>query len=186
MGLAQPEQLRAPRLLIPVSARDHIAGRLDAPLTLVEYGDYECPYCARAYVTVKHVQHQLAGRLRFVFRNFPLNTVHPNAEAAAEVAEAAANQGTFWEMHDMLFRRQDALEPTDLLGYAESLGLDAHRILSELRARLHEARIREDFVSGAQSGVNGTPTFFVNDMRHDDSWDAQTLIAALLRRRRAG
>jgi protein-disulfide isomerase len=170
---------RSPRLVLPVGARDHAQGPEAAPVTLVEYGDYECPHCGRAYPIVKAVQERLGKRLRFVFRNFPLREAHPHAEAAAESAEAAAGQGKFWEMHDVLFENQGALAGTDLLAYAEGLGLDAKRIARDLEAGTHAPRVREDFVSGVRSGVNGTPTFFINGARFDGSWDEDGLAAAI-------
>jgi protein-disulfide isomerase len=154
----------------PVSANDHIAGPDDAPVTLVEYGDYECPYCGMASPIVKRAQQDLGNRLRFVFRNFPLAESHPHARLAAQAAEAAGAQEKFWEMHDMLFEHQDALEAEDLVGYAKSLGLDVQQFTRELEAGTYEKRVRDDFRSGVRSGVNGTPTFFVNGSRYDGSW----------------
>jgi protein-disulfide isomerase len=169
-------------LTLPVSdERDHIQGSADAPVTLLEYGDYECPYCGAAYPIVKQVQERLGNKLRFVFRNFPITTSHPHAEQAAEAAEAAAVQGRFWEMHDYLYEHQRQLEPEDLRGDATELGLDVARFEDELARHVHAARVREDFMSGVRSGVNGTPTFYINGMRHDDSYDAETLLAALER-----
>jgi protein-disulfide isomerase len=168
-----------PQLKPPVSDRDHAQGPADAKVTLVEYGDYECPHCGRAHPIVKTVQKRLGSRLRFVFRNFPLSNVHPHAEAAAEAAEAAGAQGQFWEMHDVIFENQDALETDDLLRYAEDLGLDVERFASELDREVYADRVREDFRSGVRSGVNGTPTFFINGARFDGSWDAAGLLAAL-------
>ena len=167
------------RLTLPVGDRDHAQGPADAPVTLVEYGDYECPHCGRAYPIVKDVQRRLGSTLRFVFRNFPLAESHPHAEHAAEAAESAAAHGRFWEMHDMLFERQQALDDPHLLRYAAAVGLDAAVAGKELRAHTYKARVREDFVSGVRSGVNGTPTFFINGVRFDDSWDADTLTHAL-------
>ena len=165
---------------VPVSDdRDHIDGPADAPVTLVEYGDYECPYCGAAFPIVKRIQRQMAGRLRFVFRNFPITTSHPHAEAAAEAAEAAAAQGRFWEMHDRLYGNQHNLTGPDLRLYAESLGIDLERFDEELDQHIHFDRIREDFMSGVRSGVNGTPTFFINGMRHDASYDYETLLETL-------
>jgi protein-disulfide isomerase len=169
-------------LTMPVDdARDHIQGPAEAPVTLVEYGDYECPYCGAAYPIVKEVQARMGERLRFVFRNFPITTSHPHAEQAAEAAEAAAAQGRFWEMHDVLYENQRHLEDDDLRGYAEQLGLDAERLAGELAEHVHAPRVREDFMSGVRSGVNGTPTFFINGVRHDDSYELETLLAALER-----
>lgn len=167
------------RLTMPVGTRDHAEGRPDAPVTLVEYGDYECPHCGRAYPIVKDVQSRLGSKLRFVFRNFPLSESHPHAEHAAEAAEGAAAQGRFWEMHDTLFEHQRALDDSHLVDYAAKLGIDAGTIGEELRAHTRKGRVREDFMSGVRSGVNGTPTFFINGLRFDDSWDAETLTDAL-------
>ena len=172
--------MSAGKLTPPVSERDHIDGPDDAPITLVEYGDYECPHCGRAYPIIKTVQQSLGRELRFVYRNFPLTEAHPHAVHAAEVAESAAVEGKFWEMHDIIFEHQDALEDEDLVGYAEQLALDAVRIEGELEAGTHAARVRADFRSGVRSGVNGTPTFFVNGQRYDGSWsDPQTFIRGL-------
>jgi protein-disulfide isomerase len=161
--------------------RDHLQGPADAPVTLVEYGDYECPYCGAAYPIVKQLQAQLGDRLRFVFRNFPITTSHPHAEQAAEAAEAAAAQGRFWEMHDHLYEHQRHLEDGDLRGYAAELGLDVDRFERDLAQHVLAERVREDFMSGVRSGVNGTPTFYINGVRHDDSFDADTLLAAIER-----
>ena len=164
----------------PVSARDHIAGPDDAPVTLVEYGDYECPYCGMASPIVKAAQRDLGGQLRFVFRNFPLAEAHPHARMGAQAAEAAAAQGRFWEMHDTLFEHQDALEAQDLVGYAKSIGLDVQQFTRELKAGTYEKTVRDDFRSGVRSGVNGTPTFFVNGARYDGSWaNREKFIGAL-------
>jgi len=168
-------------LAVPVGSDDHAQGSASAPVTLVEYGDFECPHCRRAYPIVKQVQSRLGPRLRFVFRNFPLTQLHEHAEHAAEVAEAGAAQGKFWEMHNRLFERQFALEDEHLIAYAAELGLDAARVARELAAHTYKAAVREDFMSGVRSGVNGTPTFFVNGERHDDAWDEDTLTAALER-----
>jgi protein-disulfide isomerase len=162
-----------------VGKRDHIQGPTDAAVTLVEYGDYECPHCGRAYPIVKAILRQMGPRLRFVYRNFPLRESHPHAEQAAEAAEAAAAQGKFWEMHDRLFERQFALEGEHLIEYAGDLGLDVARFRKELGSGVYAPRVREDFRSGVTSGVNGTPTFFINGVRHDDSWDLEPLLAAL-------
>lgn len=165
----------------PVSERDHIAGPDDAPVTLVEYGDYECPYCGMAHPVVKRAQRELGKQLRFVFRNFPLGEAHPHAQIAAQAAEAAGAQGRFWEMHDLIFEHQDALEVEDLLGYAASLGLDTAQIARELEAGTYVKRVREDFRSGVKSGVNGTPSFFVNGVRYDGSWANEKAFIGALR-----
>jgi protein-disulfide isomerase len=161
--------------------RDHIQGPADAAVTLVEYGDYECPYCGAAYPIVKQLQARMGDRLRFVFRNFPITTSHPHAEQAAEAAEAGAAQGRFWEMHDLLYENQTQLRDQDLHGYAEQLGIDVERFDKDLAEHVHAPRVREDFMSGVRSGVNGTPSFYVNGARHDDSYDLDTLLAALER-----
>jgi protein-disulfide isomerase len=168
------------KLSPPVSERDHTIGPATAPVTLVEYGDYECPHCGHAYPIVKNVQRKLGKRLRFVFRNFPLAEAHPHARHAAEAAEAAAEQGKFWEMHDALFENQLALEDDQLVATARRLGLDAERVAEALESGTYTQRVRDDFRSGVRSGVNGTPTFFVNGRRYDGPWaDERTFIGAL-------
>ena len=169
-------------LTLPVTAdRDHIQGPADAPVTLVEYGDFECPYCGAAYPIIKEVQGRLGERLRFVFRHFPITTSHPHAEQAAEAAEAAATQGRFWPMHDLLYEHQRRLRDQDLRAYAEQLGLNLERFDQELAEHVHAGRVHEDFLSGVRSGVNGTPTFYINGARHDDSYELPTLLTALER-----
>jgi protein-disulfide isomerase len=170
---------RGATLTPPVGERDHIQGSADAPVTLVEYGDFECPYCAAAYLIVKKVQEALGEDLRFVFRHFPLTQIHPHAEGAAEASEAAGAQGQFWEMHDVLYENQRALDPMHLPGYAEEVGLDTQRFVRELEARTYQPRVREDFMSGVRSGVNGTPAFFINGIRYDGPWDLAPLLEAL-------
>jgi protein-disulfide isomerase len=168
------------RLAVPVNEeRDHISEPRVAPVTLVEYGDYECPFCGQAYYVVKDLERRAGNLMRFVFRNFPLTTIHPHAERAAEAAEAAGAQGRFWEMHDCLYENQQALEDEDLMRYAGMVGLDIPRFLSEMREGRYLNRIREDFLSGVRSGVNGTPTFFINGARHDGPWDLATLMTAI-------
>ena len=169
-------------LVLPVTEdRDHIQGPAGAPATLVEYGDYECPYCGAAYPIIKEVQARMGDRLRFVFRNFPITTSHPHSGQAAEAAEAASDQRRFWEMHDVLYENQEHLLDPDLHRYAEQLGLDVERFDKELAEHVHAERVHEDFLSGVRSGVNGTPTFYVNGARHDDSYDLETLLGALER-----
>src|SRR5262249_2263541 len=152
----------SPHLSLPVGARDHAQGPADAPITLVEYGDYECPYCRRAYSIVKQLQQRLGERLRFVFRNFPLAQIHLHAQQAAEAAEVAGDQGKFWEMHDTLFENQRALGDSHLRAYAEAIGLDGAQFARKLETHTAAGRVRADFLSGVHSGVNGTPTFFIN------------------------
>jgi|GEM_PF-59295 len=161
-------------------AVDHIRGPADAPLTLVEYGDFECPFCGRATGAVDEVLERLGGRVRYVFRHLPLPDVHPHAELAAEAAEAAAEQGAFWAMHDRLFAHPDALEPNDLVDHAAALGLDVERFARSLGAGDHAARVRKDVASAEASGAEGTPTFFVNGRRLLGRYDADALMAALL------
>ena len=167
------------QLTTKVSDRDHAEGAADAPVTLVEYGDYECPHCGRAYPIVKEIQERLGNQLRFVFRNFPLAELHPHAQHAAEAAEAAAAQGHFWEMHDALFEHQRALDDAHLVQYARAVGLDERRFTDALTSHEFTARVRRDFIGGVRSGVNGTPTFFINGVRYDDSWDVATLVSAV-------
>jgi protein-disulfide isomerase len=169
-------------LTLPVSEdRDHIQGPAEAAVTLVEYGDYECPYCGAAYPIIKEVQERMGEGLRFVFRNFPITTSHPHAELAAEAAEAAAAQDRFWEMHDLLYENQQRLGEEDLHAYADQLGLELEPFDQELAEHVHAERVHEDFMSGVRSGVNGTPTFYINGLRHDDPYDLETLLAALER-----
>ncbi len=163
----------------PVGPHDHMQGPPDAPVTIVEYGDYECPFCGEAYPVVKALQERLGDQMCFVFRNFPLTEAHPHAEDAAEAAEAAGAQGKFWPMHDLLYENQDALEPEDLVQYARALHLDLPRFVKEMSDHLYAPRVREDFRSGVRSGVNGTPTFFINGMRHDGGYDMASLLAAI-------
>jgi len=163
----------------PVGPQDHVQGNPDAPIELVEYGDFECPFCGQAYYSVKTVQAALGDDLRFVFRNFPLAQAHPHALAAAQAAEAAGLQGRFWEMHDVLFEHQDMLDEANLLRFAAALGLDMERFARDFASPEVAAKIRADFLSGARSGVNGTPTFFVNGERYDGSWAPQDFVAAL-------
>ena len=167
-------------LAVPVSQeRDHAQGPPDAAVTLVQYGDYECPYSGRAYPIIKEVQARMGDSLRFVYRNFPITPAHPHAQQAAEAAEAAATQDRFWEMHDLLFENQRHLRDEALRAYAEELGLDVELFDKELAGHVHAPRVHDDFLSGVQSGVNGTPTFYVNGVRHDDSYEADTLLATL-------
>ena len=171
-----------PTLTNPVSdERDHIQGAPGAPLTLVEYGDYECPYCGAAYPIIKEIQARMGDRLRFVFRNFPITTSHPHSQQAAEAAEAGSAQGKFWEMHDILYENQEHLRQQDLLVYGERLGLQVDRLTTDLAEHVHLERVREDFMSGVHSGVNGTPTFFINGGRYEGPSDTEALLAALER-----
>jgi Na+/H+ antiporter NhaA len=155
--------------------RDHVRGPGDALVTFVEYGDFECPYCGQAENVIRELLGDFENELRYVWRHLPLNDVHMSAQLAAEASEAAAAQGHFWEMHDVLLSHQGELRPDDLVAYAEQLGLDAERIADELRRRVHAPRISEDVASADESGVSGTPTFFINGRRHYGAYDAETL-----------
>jgi protein-disulfide isomerase len=162
-------------LAAPVDVeRDHIRGSEESPVTLVEYGDFECPYCGRAEPVIRELLSDF-GELRYVWRHLPLNDVHPHAQLAAEAAEAAGAQGQFWEMHDLLLARQSELEVKDLLRHAEELGLDPERFREDLRRRRGASRIAEDVESADRSGVSGTPTFFINGRRHYGAYDIATL-----------
>ncbi|MEY2538488.1 MAG: hypothetical protein QOG67_2228 [Verrucomicrobiota bacterium] len=167
-------------LAMPVSKRDHIRGPIQAPATLLEYGDYECPFCAQARFIVEAIQGALGKQMRFVFRNFPLAAMHPHAEHAAEAGEAAGGQGKFWEMHDALFENQTALEDEDLARYAAMLELNVPRFIKQLLEGRYAPRVREDFQSGVRSGVNGTPSFFINGVRYDGPRDLEPMTEALL------
>ena len=173
------QEPRGPHLTLPVGERDHVQGPTTAAVTLVEYGDYECPYCGAAYPIVKEIQRRLGDAVRFVFRNFPLAEMHPHAQHAAEAAEAAGAQEQFWPMHDALYEHQRALDDAHLRRQAAALGLDEGRFDRDLSGHAYAGRVREDVLSGARSGVNGTPTFFINGRRHDGSYDLETLLAAL-------
>ena len=171
---------QAARLVQPVSAeRDHLRGPDAALVTLVEYGDYECPHCRAANPVIDEVIGAMKSDVRFVYRHFPLTQTHPHGMEAAQAAELAGSHGLFWEMHDMLFSHQDALGTPDLVRHAAQLGLDAASFARALATHSHAARVREDFVSGVRSGVNGTPTFFVDGLRYDGPRDFQSLMAAL-------
>jgi protein-disulfide isomerase len=167
------------KLTQPVSARDHSKGPADAPVTLVEYGDYQCPYCRAAYPVVKRLQKKLGKKLRFVFRNFPVTQAHPYALIAAETAEAAALQGKFWEMHDLLFEKQSSLTPDVIPRWAEKIGLDVNKFGNNIKQGVVAKRIKEDRQSGIRSGVNGTPTFYINGKRYDGPSDYDSLLEAL-------
>ena len=166
-------------LQVPVSTDDHIQGDQHAPATLVEYGDYECPYCGQAYPVVKAVQKHFGKRLRFVFRNFPLTQIHPNAESAAETAEFAGAHGRFWEMHDGLYENQETLSVPLYLSLANALGLSEKLLSESLESGAFRSKVRSDFMGGLKSGVNGTPTFFINGKRHDAAFDFDDLVAAI-------
>ena len=166
------------RLAIPVSSQDHVQGQAQAAVTLVEYGDYECPYCGEAYPILKAVQRAMGDQLRFVFRNFPLAEMHPHAVRAAEFAEAASGLGKFWQAHDMLYENQAALRDEDLYAYGLRLGLDTDVVAEGLDGRF-DRKIQEDFAGGIRSGVNGTPSLFINGFRYDGERDVDSLVSAL-------
>lgn len=167
------------RLAVPVGERDHVLGPLAAPVTLVEFGDYQCRHCGQAYHIQNALERRMAKRLRIVYRHFPLSVSHPRAEVTAEAAEAAGAQGKFWQMHALMFENQGQLDDAALLRYAGQLDLDVARFRRELGERVHADRVREDFMLGIRSGVNGTPTFFINGVRHDGHQDFATLLQAL-------
>ena len=166
-------------LQVPVTSADHIQGDPHAHVTLVEYGDYECPACGLAYPIVKAVQKHFGKRLRFVFRNFPLTQIHPQAESAAETAEFAGAHERFWEMHDELYENQDTLGLAAYLALAKDLGLPEKALGEALQKHTFKPRVRSDFMGGLKGGVNGTPTFFINGRRHDAAYDFDELIAAI-------
>ena len=167
------------KLNLLVNDRDHIQGPTTASVKLVEYGDYECPYTGQAYPIVKEIQKRLGDKLLFVFRNFPLREIHPHAQHAAEAAEAAAAQGKFWDMHNYLFEHQLALDDNHLLKYAAALGIDTDKFRSEMSGHIYTSMIDKSLGEGIASGVEGTPTFFINGVRHNGSWDLETLLAAI-------
>jgi protein-disulfide isomerase len=169
-------------LRVPVNDRDHARGPKNAPIVIVEYGDYQCPHCGRAYPILERLQEALGPNLRFVYRHFPIAEAHPDAPNAARAAEAAGRQGRFWEMHGLLFGNQDALDPSSLAGYAEALELDMERWARDLESEAVEAKVEADFRGGVRSGANGTPTFFVNGFRYDGDWSYGPFLEALTSR----
>jgi protein-disulfide isomerase len=166
-------------LKVAVGPQDHAQGDAHAGCTLVEYGDYECPHCGRAYPIVKRLQRHFGKRLRFVFRNFPLSQMHPHAESAAETAEFAGAGGKFWEMHDLLFENQDRLGGALFEELVEELKLPVTKWREALEKKDYLARVRADFAGGVRSGVNGTPTFFINGQRNDGPFDYEYLLEAI-------
>ncbi len=175
-------------LTVPVSSSDHIVGPQNAPVTLVEYGDFECPNCAAAYPVIRNLVASVGDRLRFVFRHFPITLRHDHAEKAAEAVEAAGAQGKFWEMHDVLFEHQDDLDRESLVAYARTLNLDVERFKSELLDGIYADRVYRDLASGEASGVSWTPTFFLDDARYPIALDLDGLMRAVTERveQRAG
>ena len=168
------------RLADPVTSDDHVQGEPDAAVTLVQYGDYECPYTRMSRHSVHELQREFVGTLRFVFRHFPLEEIHPHARAAAAAAEASAGQIDFWTMHEYLFEHQKALEETDLQGYAREFGLDTAQFERDRASPETAARIDRDLDSGERSGVGGTPTFYLNGVRHDGGYDLESLRPAIV------
>ena len=166
------------KLAVPVSAKDHIEGSADAPVTLVEYGDFQCPSCGQAAPLVKKLQKHFGDKLRFVFRNFPLE-MHPWAEHAAEAAEFAGAHNKFWEMHDALFKHQSNLADTALVKMVKELGLPADELGKALADGKYAAKVKADFDGGVKSGVTGTPMFYLNGQRYDDAYDYDTIAAAI-------
>ena len=163
----------------PVTSQDHVQGPEDAPATLVEYGDYQCPHCGHAHSVIKRIQKHFGKQLRFVFRNFPLNEIHPFAEAAAETAEFAAAHGKFWEMHDLLFENQKRFSDSLFPELAKKLTLPVDALINALESGEYTTRVGSDFSSGVRSGVNGTPTFFINGRRHDGPFEYDDLVMAI-------
>jgi NhaA family Na+:H+ antiporter len=168
-----------PRLTLPISERDHRLGPADARVTLIEYGDYQCQFCGRAYFIVNELRERLGDDVLYVFRHMPLDSIHPLAQLAAEAAEAASAQGNYWNMHARLFEHQDQLTQPDLVRHAQEIGLDVERFRRDLQEHAYAERVREDFTSGLRSGVNGTPTFFVNGERYDGPWDLESLVETI-------
>jgi protein-disulfide isomerase len=166
-------------LAVPVSEWDHSQGPATAAVTLVLYGDYECPYTRRSTWVVQAIQQQLGDQLRFVYRNFPLTEIHPHALHAALAAEAAAAQGKFWQIHDYIFHHQHTLEDADLAQFAEAVGLDLQQYARDMTEQRALARIEEDVEGGERSGVQGTPTFFINEVLYRGFWEQDALLAAL-------
>jgi protein-disulfide isomerase len=165
--------------LLTVYEWDHVRGPADAPFTLIEYGDYECPDCGRLFQSLRAIQDEMGPKLRLIYRHYPYSGIHKHAQQAAEAAEAASAQGRFWEMHDMLFENQAALERKHLLDYAQRLQLDVERVRKELKDETHFQRVRKNFIEGVQNGVNGTPGLFLNGVRQQGSFDEAHVRAML-------
>jgi protein-disulfide isomerase len=177
--MSTPLQVTVSRLRVPVGDEDHIRGVAEAAVTLVEYGDYQCPHSGAAYLNLQEVLRQRSNVVRLVFRHFPIINVHPYAESAAETAEAAGARDRFWAMHDWLFEHQDQLDPVHLSLGVQQLGLPVDPVVEEGQSHTHLDRVRRDFVGGIRCGVNRTPTFFVNGIRHDASYALPDLLAAV-------
>jgi formate-nitrite transporter family protein len=173
------EDLDLSKLLLPIQPDDHVQGAPDALYTLVEYGDYECPACGRLFVTIRTLHERLGENLRLAFRHYPRSGIHPHAQQAAEAAEAAGAQGLFWQMHDLLFENQSALSTKDLYRYSAQLSLDTRRFRDELKHRVYEERVREDFRRGVTNGVYQTPALFINGIRYDGELDPDALLSRI-------
>lgn len=166
-------------LKVPLTPHDHVLGPSTAPVTMVEYGDYECPHCAAAHPIVNLVLEHFGDNIRFVFRHFPLSQIHPNAEAAAESAEFCGASGRFWEMHDGIYDNQDQLGLPLLLALVNALGMSEVALREALVNGTYEPKVKSDFIGGVRSGVNGTPAFFINGRRHDGSYAYSDLVSAV-------
>ncbi|MBM0239984.1 DsbA family protein [Micromonospora sp. ATA32] len=176
--MTTPLQVTA-RLRVPVGEQDHVRGPAGAPVTIVEYADFQCHYCGAAYANLHEVLRQRADLVRLVYRHFPIDNIHPYAESAAEAAEAAGQQGRFWPMHDWLYEHQDQLDPVHLSLAVEQLGLRPEEVAAEVERHAHADRVRQDFVGGIRSGVNGTPTLFLNELRYEGGYSVPDLLAAV-------
>jgi len=163
----------------PINANDHVQWNAEAPITLVEYGDFECPHCAKAHIILKRIHKRLGDQVRLVFRNFPLKQIHSMAEPAAETAEFAATHGKYWEMHDAIFENQKLLSPEFLFELAKQVGISPDELGQALQTEAFAPRVKHDFLTGVRSGVNGTPTFFINGQRLDGGWEYDDLVAAI-------
>jgi formate-nitrite transporter family protein len=172
-------------LVIPVTAHDHARGPTEAPLTLLQYGDFECPHCALAHPRLIEIADELGDSLRLVYRHFPLTDIHPRAQRAAEAAEAAAKQGRFWEMVPLLHANHERLDDETLVRSAKKAGVDAKRLMKEVDAGAHTARVRADYLGGVRSGVKGTPTFFINGEPYKGPLGLDALVTALLKASRS-
>ena len=168
-------------LAIPLSVHDHVRGRVDASLTVVQYGDFQCPHCARMYPMVLEIADDLGDSVAFAFRHFPLSQIHPLAQLTAEAAEAAASQGRFWEMATVLYENQEEMDDDRLTHFAQKAGLDIKRFKKEVKSGIHASRVRADYLGGVRSGVKGTPAFFINGELYEGAYESAALVAELLR-----
>jgi protein-disulfide isomerase len=180
MANAQDKPAEEPDLVIPIDPRDHAQGPENAPVTLVEYGDYECPHCGKAFPIIKRLRETQKDRLRFIFRHFPQNNVHPHASVAAQAAEAAGAQKKFWVMHDMLFEHQEELAEVDMVQFALRAGLEVYQFEADLSSERFSGKVLRDYEGGVASGVKGTPTLFLNGWRYRGKLDYDEIQAAVL------